>query len=160
MSCSLCNKPEKYNCLVWCARLFDFPVLLSCLAYSSSLKMEATCYPETSVDFQWTTQRYVTEDGPLHNNPSGNLKSNSSSIIYISVLLHHIVVRWCAVFWGASVFSMKWLNGGMMLIFIFLGHEAVGNWWMYDRESEQILGLFSVSVFMVLLWRQPGSSKY
>jgi hypothetical protein len=26
MSCSLCIKPAKYNCLVWCARLFDFPV--------------------------------------------------------------------------------------------------------------------------------------
>jgi hypothetical protein len=135
-------------------------ILVSCLAYSSSLKMEATCYPETSVDFRWTTQRYVTEDKPLHNHPSKNLKSYSSAVIYIFGSLHHNVVRWCAIFWAASVFSMKWLNSGLVLIFIFLDHEAVGNWWIYDRESEQNLGFFSVSVFMVFLWRQPGACKY
>jgi hypothetical protein len=27
MSCSLCIKPAKYNCLVWCARLFDLPLV-------------------------------------------------------------------------------------------------------------------------------------
>jgi hypothetical protein len=39
--------------------------LVSCLAYSLSLKMEATCSPETSVDFQRTTRRYSPEDGTL-----------------------------------------------------------------------------------------------
>jgi hypothetical protein len=33
--------------------------LVSCLAYSSTLKMEATCSPGTSVDFQRTTRRHV-----------------------------------------------------------------------------------------------------
>jgi hypothetical protein len=36
--------------------------LASCLAYSSTLKMEATCLSETSVDFQRTTRRYIPED--------------------------------------------------------------------------------------------------
>jgi hypothetical protein len=36
-------------------------MLVSCLAYSSILKMEATCSPETSVDFQQTTLRYIPE---------------------------------------------------------------------------------------------------
>jgi hypothetical protein len=33
------------------------------LAYSSTLKMEATYSSETSVDFQRTTERYIPEDG-------------------------------------------------------------------------------------------------
>jgi hypothetical protein len=32
------------------------------LAYSSTLKMEATCFSETSVDFQQTTRHYIPED--------------------------------------------------------------------------------------------------
>jgi hypothetical protein len=34
-------------------------------AYSSTLKMEATYYSETSVDFQRTAQRYITQDRTL-----------------------------------------------------------------------------------------------
>jgi hypothetical protein len=37
-------------------------VLVSRLAYSSTLKMEATCSSESSGDFQRTTRRYVLED--------------------------------------------------------------------------------------------------
>jgi hypothetical protein len=40
-------------------------MLVSCLAYFSNLKMEATCSSETSVDFQRTTRRYVPEDKAL-----------------------------------------------------------------------------------------------
>jgi hypothetical protein len=43
------------------------PVMLdSFSAYSSTLKMEAIFSFETSVDTQWTTRRYVAEDGTLH----------------------------------------------------------------------------------------------
>jgi hypothetical protein len=38
-----------------------------CLAYSSTLKMEASCSSDTSVDFQRTTRRYITEDGAFHS---------------------------------------------------------------------------------------------
>jgi hypothetical protein len=38
------------------------PTLVSCSAYSLTLKMEAICYSETSVDFQRTTRRYIPED--------------------------------------------------------------------------------------------------
>jgi hypothetical protein len=41
--------------------------LVSCSAYSSALKIVATCYPEPSVDFQRTTQRYIQENRTLHN---------------------------------------------------------------------------------------------
>jgi hypothetical protein len=40
-------------------------MLVSCLAYST-LKMNATCYSETSVDFQQTTWRYIPEEITLH----------------------------------------------------------------------------------------------
>jgi hypothetical protein len=36
--------------------------LVYCLAYSSTLKMEATCSSEKSVDFQRITRRYIPED--------------------------------------------------------------------------------------------------
>jgi hypothetical protein len=39
--------------------LVTYVTLVSCLAYSSTLKMEATCSTETFVDFQQTTQRYI-----------------------------------------------------------------------------------------------------
>jgi hypothetical protein len=34
----------------------------ACLAYSLTQKTEAVCSSETSVDFQWTVLRYITED--------------------------------------------------------------------------------------------------
>jgi hypothetical protein len=49
--------------------------LVSCLAYSSTLKVEATCSFETSVDFQKTTRPYIPEDGTIHNQRCENLKS-------------------------------------------------------------------------------------
>jgi hypothetical protein len=41
--------------------------LVSSSAYSSTLKMEAMCASETSVDFQRTAWRYITEDKTLLN---------------------------------------------------------------------------------------------
>jgi hypothetical protein len=41
--------------------------LVSCSAYFSTLKTEAICSSETSVDFQWTTRRYIPEDSTLHS---------------------------------------------------------------------------------------------
>jgi hypothetical protein len=50
-------------------------LLVSCLGYFLTLKIEATCSYETSVDFQRTTRRYIPEDGTLHNHRCENLKS-------------------------------------------------------------------------------------
>jgi hypothetical protein len=41
--------------------------LVSGSAYSSTLKMEAICSSETSVDFQRTTWRDIAEDSTLKN---------------------------------------------------------------------------------------------
>jgi hypothetical protein len=47
--------------------LFLLPAftLVSCSAYSSTLKMEAISSPETSVDIRQTTRRYIPEDSTL-----------------------------------------------------------------------------------------------
>jgi hypothetical protein len=51
-------------------------MLISCLIYSSTLKTEATCSYENSVDFQRTTRRYIQEDGTFRNHRCQNLKSH------------------------------------------------------------------------------------
>jgi hypothetical protein len=53
--------------------------LASCLAYSSTLKIEATCSSETSVDFQWTTRRYIPENRTLQNRRCENLRSHKQT---------------------------------------------------------------------------------
>jgi hypothetical protein len=47
-------------------------ILVSCLDYSSTLKMEATCSPETSVNCQRTTRCYIPEDRTLYNHSCDN----------------------------------------------------------------------------------------
>jgi hypothetical protein len=44
------------------------------LAYFSTLKTVVTCSSETSVDFQRTTRRYISEDSTIHNHRCENLK--------------------------------------------------------------------------------------
>jgi hypothetical protein len=45
--------------------------------------MEATCYSETSVDFQRFTRRYIPEDITLHNHRCENLKSYTVCVISV-----------------------------------------------------------------------------
>jgi hypothetical protein len=42
------------------------------IATCSILKMEVTFSSETSVDFQWTTRRYIPEDRSVHNHRCEN----------------------------------------------------------------------------------------
>jgi hypothetical protein len=49
--------------------------LVSCLAYFSTLKMEATCSSKMLVDFLLTTRRYNPENRKLHNHCCTNLKA-------------------------------------------------------------------------------------
>jgi hypothetical protein len=50
-------------------------VLVSCLFYFATLKTDATCSSETSVDFQRTTWRSTPEDISLYDHRSENLRS-------------------------------------------------------------------------------------
>jgi hypothetical protein len=47
-------------------------LLVSCLAYSPILNTYAS---ETSLEFQWTTSRYIPKDWTLHINRCEDLKS-------------------------------------------------------------------------------------
>jgi hypothetical protein len=57
-------------------------MLVSCLDYSFTLKMEAICSFETSVDFQRSTLCYIAEDRSLHNHRSENLKSCKCIVVF------------------------------------------------------------------------------
>jgi hypothetical protein len=57
-------------------------LLISCLAYSSTLMNEATCSSETSVDFQRTARRYIPEDGTFHTHRCENLKSYTFKFVF------------------------------------------------------------------------------
>jgi hypothetical protein len=48
----------------------------------STLKMNAICSSETSVDTQRTTRRYIPEDSTLHNHRCENLKSDIRNVIF------------------------------------------------------------------------------
>jgi carbohydrate-selective porin OprB len=50
-------------------------MLVSSLAYSQTLNMEATCSFETPADFQRTTRRYTPQDVTLHNRRCENRES-------------------------------------------------------------------------------------
>jgi hypothetical protein len=52
--------------------------------YITTLKMEATCSSETSVDFQRTTERYSPQDTTFHNHRCKNLKFTSDTVTCIS----------------------------------------------------------------------------
>jgi hypothetical protein len=49
------------------AELATHSMLVSCLAYSLTLKMEVICSSETSVDFQQMTQHHMSEDRSSHH---------------------------------------------------------------------------------------------
>jgi hypothetical protein len=67
--------------------------LVSCLAYSSTLKMEAICSSETSNDFQRTTRRYILERKlerarTISNSPCRWPIRDSNRILVRSVTFH------------------------------------------------------------------------
>jgi hypothetical protein len=49
--------------------------LVYCLAYSSTLKMEAICFSKMSIDFHRITGHYIAEDRTLHNHGCEYFKS-------------------------------------------------------------------------------------
>jgi hypothetical protein len=53
---------------------------VSCLAYSLTLKMEATCSSKTSVDFQQTAWHYIPEDRTLYKNVIKQDGSSSNAL--------------------------------------------------------------------------------
>jgi hypothetical protein len=81
-----------YNAKFLASRLLSLPLaftLVSCSAYST-LKMEVICSSKTSVEFQWTTRRYISEDSTVHNHCCENLKSYIVYLLFCKTdLLSH-----------------------------------------------------------------------
>jgi hypothetical protein len=68
------------------ALLATCSMLVSCLAYSWTLKMYATFSSETSVDFQRTTPHYTPEDIILHDHRCENLKFCMLHELFVSLM--------------------------------------------------------------------------
>jgi hypothetical protein len=75
----LCS-PLKVN---WLALLGTCFMLVSCMAYSSTLKMEVTCSSETLVHVPLNTECHIPEDRTIHNHRCENLKSYNISLVCI-----------------------------------------------------------------------------
>jgi hypothetical protein len=63
---------------------------VSCVACSSTLKVEGTFSSGTSADFQLTGRRYKPEDRNLHNHRCENLKS-------YDIRIYCFRTRWCVL---------------------------------------------------------------
>jgi hypothetical protein len=66
-------------------------ILFFSLAYSLSLKMEETCSPETSVDFQWTVWYYIPEARTLQEYVLSLLAKISS--LQLIVCICHVLCQ-------------------------------------------------------------------
>jgi hypothetical protein len=106
-SSGLKNKPSKKPAWkqVTSRTLFAF-TLVFWLAYSSTLKMKASCSSETSVDVQRNTRRYIPVDRTLHNHRCENL----ISCMYVYTLW---VLIWTQSFEGLIEHHVIYAYGGM-----------------------------------------------
>jgi hypothetical protein len=79
-------------------------LLISYLAYYSTLEMEATCSSETSVTFQRNTRRCITEDKTLHNHRCENLKSYIIAVMFTHHLdwIYRVILNYCRGFRGLN----------------------------------------------------------
>jgi hypothetical protein len=83
-----------------CSLLATCFTLVSCLAYSSTMKMEATCSSETSVDFQRTTRHYIPEDKTLlkHCYRLSLERHKKSFVLQNCILVNCCVISWTELF--------------------------------------------------------------
>jgi hypothetical protein len=77
----LCS-PFESQSVFWRNVLASCFMLVSCVAYSSTLEMEVMSSSQTSADFQWAKWHYISEDRTLHNHGCENLKSYPQSNLY------------------------------------------------------------------------------
>jgi hypothetical protein len=96
---------------------------------SSTLKMEAICSSETSVETRGTTRHHIPEDDTLHNHRCENLKS------YIGTLFWHNVQYVCKQY----IFLQMWLvhcecvNDEHQMCVLFVSTTFVWNIYCLDK---------------------------
>jgi hypothetical protein len=96
--------------------------LVSCLAYSSTLKMEVTCFQRMSLDFHRTTRRHIAEDRTLRNYRCENLKSSilfACSLSFFKSRIHEL--------------SLQYAISAIFLSMVY------GLWSAYLRTSQKLL---------------------
>jgi hypothetical protein len=76
--------------------LATFSILVSCLSYSSTQKLGATSFSETSVDLQQTTRHYISEDITLPNHRCQTLRS-----------CNRISEWWIEPYWSKTTGQMR-----------------------------------------------------
>jgi hypothetical protein len=94
--------------------------------YFSTLKMEAICSFETSVDTQRTTWCYIPEDGIVHNHRCENLKSyllwrglQFFLRLMLELWISTLKYRWCHELCSRSVGINMWYISILFLQFWF-----------------------------------------
>jgi hypothetical protein len=120
-------------------------VLISCMANSSSLKMEAIRSSETSVNFHRTTWRYIPEGRSLHNYRCENLKFNSYILFcfvsgkrkqvcltgkdtkWLNCCIRKRVSRWHLTLW--TIINTIWQAD---VQYFMLQH----NWWIFLHDVQ------------------------
>jgi hypothetical protein len=100
---------------------------------SSTLKMEAICYSERSVDFQRTTRRSNLEDSTLHNHRCENFKS------YIRINLFNPQLLWVRSHFQGSL-HFEWVLN--FLVFEIIQYTAyvllvvlLEHLWLENKKS-------------------------
>jgi hypothetical protein len=89
-SSGLMRKPRKLRAENRALHAAKF-LLITCLTYCLTLKMEAVWSSETSVILYWNTRRHISGDGTLHSHHREDLKFN-------------------AIFLWAKSFPLQWLH--------------------------------------------------
>jgi receptor-type tyrosine-protein phosphatase gamma len=153
MSCSLCIKPAKYNCLVWCARLFDLPVSL--LRKYRWGRNEYRILLEKQIG-EWTTGKWETDRDGRYTDRHDFLMltsfcSNCAENLQISVLylwLRKTEAQWWCVFSCRVGEDGEWdVSNGILT--------------QSNETNYQVTGLFPFTVysFRVLAVNAMGRSR-
>jgi hypothetical protein len=107
------NRRFGRTCLLhfqWALLAICFTV--SCLAYFSTLKMEATRSSETSVGFQRIARRHIPEDRTIHNDRCEDLKSWPRFFLISHGVPFEVTGRCREWFTRAEIEAKKADNGG------------------------------------------------
>jgi hypothetical protein len=98
--------------------------LVSCSAYSSTLKMLAICSSETVIDFQRTTRRYIPEESIL--------------LLFSSAVLNRLdPFHWCDLVVDKWDVRSRKLITNVILKFIYI--------WKYTFWKEEVLCILCLS---------------
>jgi hypothetical protein len=109
-------------------------LLVSCLAYSSTLKMEVTCSFEILVDFERTARCSIPEVRSLHNFCCENLRSYVPQYMYSYKQIYSVSLILCTErytsFWmlkiGICAFVLPALSKCHMVLTVELSYSQNG----------------------------------